>query len=146
VADVSDPDRVVNLNLKAPFTLPVPPVASCWPVAPGAIVNISSVGLSEYRGLSVYSATKAALDGDTRALACELGSRGITGNCVAPGYLRTEMGHGLYGDQLGRISRRTSLGRLGQPEDVARAVLSLADPANTDIAGQRLIVDGGLTS
>jgi 3-oxoacyl-[acyl-carrier protein] reductase len=56
------------------------------------------------------------------------------------------MGHGLDGDQLGRISRRTPLGRLGQPEDVVRAVISLADPANTDITGQRLIVDGGLTS
>ena len=67
-----------------------------------SIVNISSiVGLSGYRGLAVYSATKAALDGFTRALARELGSRGITVNGVAPGYLRTEMSHGLDEDQLG---------------------------------------------
>ena len=62
----------------------------------GAIINISSVvGLSGYRGLSVYAATKAALDGFTRSLARELGSRGITVNSIAPGYLRTEMSHGL---------------------------------------------------
>ena len=113
----------------------------------GAIVNISSVvGLSGYRGLSVYGATKAALDGLTRGLARELGSRGITVNSVAPGYLRTEMSHGLDEDQLCQITRRTPLGRLGEPEDVARAVLFLTDPANTYLTGQVIVVDGGLTS
>jgi 3-oxoacyl-[acyl-carrier protein] reductase len=113
----------------------------------GSIVNISSiVGLSGYRGLAVYSATKAALDGFTRSLARELGSRGITVNSVAPGYLRTEMSHGLDEAQLGQIVRRTPMGRLGDPEDVARAVLFLTDPANRFITGQVLVVDGGLTS
>ena len=112
----------------------------------GSIVNISSVvGLSGYRGLSVYGATKAALDGFTRALARELGSRGITVNSVAPGYLRTEMSHGLDLDQLGQIARRTPLGRLGEPSDVARAVLFLTDPGNCFVTGQVLVVDGGLT-
>jgi len=141
-----DLDQVVDLNLKG--TVYVTRAASRAMLArrSGSIVNISSVvGLSGYRGLSVYGATKAALDGFTRALARELGSRGITVNSVAPGYLRTEMSHGLSEDQLGQIARRTPLGRLGDPQDVARAVLFLTDPANTYITGQVVVVDGGLT-
>jgi 3-oxoacyl-[acyl-carrier protein] reductase len=112
----------------------------------GSIVNISSiVGRSGYRGLSVYSATKAALDGFTRAMARELGSRGITVNAVAPGYLRTEMSHGLDEAQLQQIVRRTPAGRLGEPDDVARAVQFLTDPRNSYITGHVLVVDGGLT-
>lgn len=140
-------DQVVDLNLKG--TVYVTRAASRVMLArrAGAIVNISSVvGLSGYRGLAVYGATKAALDGFTRGLARELGSRGITVNSVAPGYLRTEMSHGLDRDQLRQIERRTPLGRLGEPEDVARAVLFLTDPANRFITGQVLVVDGGLTS
>jgi 3-oxoacyl-[acyl-carrier protein] reductase len=113
----------------------------------GTIVNVSSiVGLSGYRGLSVYGATKAALDGFTRALARELGPRGITVNSVAPGYLRTEMTHGLDPDQLEQIARRTPAGRLGEPADVAAAVLFLTDPAAAFITGHVLVVDGGLTA
>lgn len=139
-------DQVVDLNIKG--TAYVTRAASRVMLArrSGAIVNISSVvGISGYRGLSVYGATKAALDGFSRGLARELGSRGITVNSVAPGYLRTEMSHGLEGDQLGQITRRTPMGRLGEPDDVARAILFLADPANNFITGQVLVVDGGLT-
>ena len=139
-------DQVVDLNLKG--TVYVTRAASRVMLTrhSGAIVNISSVvGLSGYRGLSVYGATKAALDGFTRALARELGSRGITVNSVAPGYLRTEMSHGLDEEQLEQIARRTPLGRLGDPSDVARAVLFLADPANRFVTGHVLVVDGGLT-
>jgi 3-oxoacyl-[acyl-carrier protein] reductase len=139
-------DQVIDLNLKG--TVYVTRAASRVMLArrAGSIVNISSVvGLSGYRGLSVYGATKAALDGLTRALARELGSRGITVNSVAPGYLRTEMSHGLDEDQLGQIARRTPVGRLGEPDDVARAVLFLTDPANTFLTGQVIVVDGGLT-
>jgi 3-oxoacyl-[acyl-carrier protein] reductase len=139
-------DQVIDLNLKG--TVYVTRAASRVMLArrSGAIINVSSVvGLSGYRGLSVYGATKAGLDGLTRALARELGSRGITVNSVAPGYLRTEMSHGLDESQLGQIARRTPLGRLGEPEDVARAVLFLADPANTFLTGQVVVVDGGLT-
>jgi 3-oxoacyl-[acyl-carrier protein] reductase len=113
----------------------------------GHIVNISSiVGLSGYRGLAVYSATKAALDGMTRALARELGSRGIVVNSVAPGYLRTEMSHGLDEAQLGQIVRRTPAGRLGEPSDIARVVLFLTAPENDYLTGQVIVVDGGLTA
>jgi 3-oxoacyl-[acyl-carrier protein] reductase len=141
-----DVDTVVDLNLKG--TIYMTRLVSRRMLAHGGgyIVNISSiVGLSGYRGLAVYSATKAALDGFTRALARELGSRGIVVNGVAPGYLRTEMSHGLDEAQLGQIVRRTPAGRLGEPSDVARAVQFLTDPANTYLTGQILVVDGGLT-
>lgn len=141
-----DLDQVVDLNLKG--TVYVTRAASRAMLArrSGSIVNISSiVGTSGYRGLSVYGATKAALDGFTRALARELGPRGITVNSVAPGYLRTEMSHGLDETQLGQITRRTPLGRLGDPEDVARVVLFLTDPSNRYLTGQVVVVDGGLT-
>jgi 3-oxoacyl-[acyl-carrier protein] reductase len=141
-----DVDQVVDLNLKG--TIYVTRAASRVMLAQrsGSIVNISSiVGLSGYRGLSVYAATKAALDGFTRSLARELGSRGITVNSVAPGYLRTEMSHGLDEQQMVQITRRTPMGRLGDPADVARAILFLTDPANRYVTGQTLVVDGGLT-
>jgi 3-oxoacyl-[acyl-carrier protein] reductase len=139
-------DQVVDLNLKGTVYVTRAASRAMLTRRSGSIVNVSSVvGISGYRGLSVYGATKAALDGLTRALARELGSRGITVNGVAPGYLRTEMSHGLSDDQLGQIARRTPLGRLGEPEDVARAVLFLTDPANTYITGGVLVVDGGLS-
>jgi 3-oxoacyl-[acyl-carrier protein] reductase len=141
-----DVDTVVDLNTKG--TIYVTRAASRVMLRQhsGSIVNISSiVGLSGYRGLTVYGATKAALDGFTRALARELGSRGITVNSVAPGYLRTEMSHGLDEGQLDQIARRTPMGRLGEPSDVARAVLFLTDPDNNYLTGQVVVVDGGLT-
>ncbi|HWE33159.1 MAG TPA: 3-oxoacyl-ACP reductase FabG [Solirubrobacteraceae bacterium] len=143
-----DVDEVIDLNLRA--TIEVTKVVSRRMLAQGTggrIINISSiVGLSGYRGLSVYSATKAALDGFTRALARELGSRNVTVNSVAPGYLRTEMSHGLDEAQLHQISRRTPAGRLGDPEDVAAAVRFLASPSAGFITGHVLVVDGGLTA
>lgn len=141
-----DVDTVIDLNLKG--TIHVTRLVSRNMLArhSGRIINISSiVGLSGYRGLTVYGATKAALDGFTRALARELGSRGITVNSIAPGYLRTEMSHGLDEDQLGQIVRRTPAGRLGEPEDVARAVQFLAAPESDYITGHVLVLDGGLT-
>jgi 3-oxoacyl-[acyl-carrier protein] reductase len=141
-----DVDAVIDLNVKG--TIYVTRLVSRRMLARGHghIVNISSiVGRSGYRGLAVYSATKAALDGFTRALARELGSRGIVVNGIAPGYLRTEMSHGLDEEQLGQIVRRTPAGRLGEPSDVARAIQFLTDPANTYLTGQILVVDGGLT-
>jgi len=146
MASDEDIDTVVDLNLKG--TLYMSRLVSRRMLArrSGCIVNISSiVGRSGYRGLAVYSATKAAQDGMTRALARELGSRGIRVNGIAPGYLRTEMSHGLDAGQLQQIVRRTPAGRLGEPEDVALACQYLTDPRNTYMTGQVLVVDGGLT-
>lgn len=142
-----DIDTVVDLNLKGTFYVTRQVSRRMLARRTGWIVNISSiVGLTGYRGLAVYSATKAALDGMTRALARELGSRGIIVNGIAPGYLRTEMSHGLDEGQLTQIVRRTPAGRLGEPDDIARAALFLTDPANTYLTGQVLVIDGGLTS
>ncbi len=146
MASDDDIDTVVDLNLKG--TLYMSRLVSRRMLArrSGNIVNISSiVGRSGYRGLSVYSATKAAQEGMTRALARELGSRGIRVNAIAPGYLRTEMSHGLDERQLQQIVRRTPAGRLGEPDDVARACQFLTDPRNDYVTGQVLVVDGGLT-
>ncbi|MGJ9412771.1 SDR family NAD(P)-dependent oxidoreductase [Aeromicrobium sp. CF4.19] len=147
MATDEDIDLVVDLNIKG--TLYMSRLVSRRMLArrSGSIVNISSiVGRSGYRGLGVYSATKAALDGLTRSMARELGSRGITVNGIAPGYLRTEMSHGLDGGQLDQIVRRTPSGRLGEPDDIARVCQFLTDPRNTYLTGQVLVVDGGLTS
>lgn len=142
-----DVDAVIDLNLKATIQVTRLVVRRMLVAGGGRVVNISSVvGISGYRGLSVYGATKAALDGFTRALARELGSREITVNSVAPGYLRTEMTHGLEGDQLGQIARRTPAGRLGEVADVVNAVRFLVDPASQFITGHVLVVDGGLTA
>ncbi|NRQ49330.1 SDR family NAD(P)-dependent oxidoreductase [Aeromicrobium stalagmiti] len=142
-----DVDTVIDLNLKG--TLHISKLVSRRMLSRGSghIISISSiVGLSGYRGLAVYSATKAAMDGMTRALARELGSRGIFVNSVAPGYLRTEMSHGLDEGQLDQIVRRTPAGRLGEPADIARIVQFLTSPDNTYITGQTIVADGGLTA
>jgi 3-oxoacyl-[acyl-carrier protein] reductase len=146
MASDDDIDIVVDLNIKG--TLYMSRLVSRRMLArrSGNIVNISSiVGRSGYRGLAVYSATKAAQEGMTRALARELGSRGIRVNAIAPGYLRTEMSHGLDEGQLQQIVRRTPAGRLGEPDDVARACQFLTDPRNDYVTGQVLVIDGGLT-
>jgi 3-oxoacyl-[acyl-carrier protein] reductase len=112
----------------------------------GTILNISSIiGRRGYSGLAAYSATKAALDAMTRALARELGSRNIRVNAIAPGYLETEMTHGLSEFQRDQVVRRTPLGRLGVPADVAGVVLFLLSPASSYMTGQTLVVDGGVT-
>lgn len=147
LAQDDDIDEVVDLNLKATIRLTRFVSRRMLRRGAGRIVSVSSVvGLRGYNGLAVYSATKAGLDGFSRALARELGPRGITVNSVAPGYLRTEMSHGLDERQKQQIARRTPLGRLGEPEDVAGAVLFLASDAAAFVTGQTLVVDGGLTS
>jgi 3-oxoacyl-[acyl-carrier protein] reductase len=112
----------------------------------GAIVNISSVNaIRGNAGVAVYSATKAGLDGFTRALARELGPRNIRVNSLAPGYFESDMVSGLTETQLRRIVRGTPLGRLGSVEEIAAAVLFLISPAAQFITGQTLVVDGGIT-
>lgn len=113
----------------------------------GAVLNISSiVGRRGYSGLSAYAATKAGMDGMTRALARELGERGVRVNSLAPGYLETDMTTALDDRQRMQIVRRTPLGRLGCAADVSGAALFLLSDAAAFITGQVLVVDGGLTA
>jgi 3-oxoacyl-[acyl-carrier protein] reductase len=142
-----DLDAVVDLNVKSTIFVTKLAARHMLRQGSGRIINVSSVvGRSGYRGLSVYGATKAALDGFTRGLARELGARGITVNSVAPGYLSTEMTDELDEEQLGQIVRRTPVGRLGDPDDVTAAVRFLASPEAGFITGHVLVVDGGLTA
>lgn len=113
---------------------------------PGRIINISSIiGSRGYTGLAAYAASKAGLDGFTRALAREVGRRGITVNSVAPGYLETELSATLDPGQRDQIVRRTPAGRLGTSDDVVPLIRFLLSDQAAFISGQTLIVDGGLT-
>lgn len=113
----------------------------------GRVINISSItGSRGYSGLTSYAASKAGLDGFTRALAREVGRLGITVNSVAPGYMRTALSQGLDESQLQQIVRRTPLGRLCELDDVVQLVDFLLGNKSGFITGQLLTVDGGLTS
>lgn len=112
----------------------------------GRIVNISSIiGTRGYTGLSAYSASKAGMDGLTRALAREVGARQITVNSIAPGYLETDMSASLRPEQRQQIVRRTPLGRLGSVADVTPLVSFLLSDEASFITGQTIVVDGGIT-
>jgi 3-oxoacyl-[acyl-carrier protein] reductase len=141
-----DVRRVIATNLEASIHLAQLTSRLMLAQRSGSIINISSiVGMRGYAGLSVYSATKGALDAFSRSLARELGPRGIRVNSIAPGYLETELSGTLDEAQLGQIARRTPLGRLGNARDVAGAVAFLLSSAAQFITGTTLVVDGGIT-
>jgi 3-oxoacyl-[acyl-carrier protein] reductase len=111
----------------------------------GAIVNVSSiVGIHGNPGQTNYSASKAGIIGFTKALARELGVRGVRANVVAPGYVKTRLTDVLPEDLQQAMLTNTPLGRLGDPEDVARAVRFLCSDEASFITGEVLLVDGGL--
>jgi 3-oxoacyl-[acyl-carrier protein] reductase len=112
----------------------------------GRIINISSIiGSRGYNGLAAYSASKAGMDGLTRALARELGRRQITVNSVAPGYVKTEMSSSLNAGQLAQIVKRTPLGRLASEDDVFNVVRFLLSEQAAFVTGETILVDGGIS-
>lgn len=140
-------ERLVQINLHAPMLLSKYVVRRMMNDRAGRIVNISSiVAATGYQGLSVYSATKAALIGFTRSLAREVGPVGVTVNAVAPGFSDTEMTGGLGEGEREKIIRRSALRRLVAPEDVAGAVDFLLSEAAKNITGTTLTVDAGNTA
>lgn len=141
-----DIEKVININLKSTIQLTKYCIRKMLLNDSGRIINISSVvGLMGINGLSVYSSTKAAMDGLTRSLARELGSRGITVNSIAPGYLNTDMSHQLSEKQLKQIIKRTPIGRLGETSDVVPLILFLCSQSASFITGQVFVIDGGVS-
>ena len=140
-----DWDAVLDTNLKAVFRLARAAIKPMMKQRHGRIINITRVvGASGNPGQSNYAAAKAGVAGMSRALARELGSRGITVNCVAPGFIDTDMTAQLSETQQQALLAQIPLGRLGKPDDVAQAVAFLASPQADYITGQELHVNGGM--
>jgi 3-oxoacyl-[acyl-carrier protein] reductase len=140
-------ERLVRLNTLSPLVLTKYAVRSMMAHGEGRVVTIASiVAATGYSGLSVYSATKASLIGFTRSLAREVGPLGITVNAVAPGFIDTEMTHGMDERQHRQIARRSALNRMAEARDVADAVAFLVSDKARNITGTVLTVDAGSTA
>jgi 3-oxoacyl-[acyl-carrier protein] reductase len=140
-----DWDAVLDTNLKAVFRASRAVMRTMMKQRHGRIVNVTSVvGASGNAGQANYAAAKAGVAGMTRSLARELGSRGITVNCVAPGFIATDMTEALPEAQRAALLQQIPLGRLGTPEEVAEAVVFLASPSAGYVTGTELHVNGGM--
>ncbi|OFZ73936.1 MAG: 3-oxoacyl-ACP reductase [Betaproteobacteria bacterium RBG_16_64_9] len=138
-------DAVLDTDLTAVFRLSKAVLRGMMKARAGRIVNITSVvGHSGNAGQVNYAAAKAGVSGLTRALAREIGSRGITVNSVAPGFIETDMTQALSAVQRQALLAQIPLGRLGQPEDVAAAVAFLCSPGGAYITGSTIHVNGGM--
>ena len=140
-----DWDEVMDTNLKPVFRLSRAVMRGMMKARWGRIINITSVvGASGNPGQANYAAAKAGVVGMAKSLARELGSRNITVNCVAPGFIDTDMTRALSEEQKSALLSQIPLGRLGRPEDVASAVAFLASPAAAYVTGTVLHVNGGM--
>ena len=147
IARMTDDDwqTVIDTNLRGTFNTSRAVSRKMLRRRAGSIVNLSSVvGVHGNPGQANYAASKAGIIGLTKALARELGSRRVRVNAIAPGYISTELTDVLNDEQRGLILGNTPLGRLGEPEDVARAVRFLCSDEAAFITGEVLLVDGGL--
>ena len=140
-------EAMVRVNTLAPIVLSKYVVRGMMADGAGRIVNVASIiGFTGYSGLAVYAATKASMIGFTRSLAREVGRLGVNVNAVAPGFLDTDMTHGLNGAQRLKVVRRSALRRLADVEDVANAVEFLLSDKARGISGTVLTVDAGATA
>jgi 3-oxoacyl-[acyl-carrier protein] reductase len=138
-------DDVIATNLKGVFNCIKAVTRPMMKQRSGRIINISSVvGVLGNPGQANYVAAKAGVIGLTKSTARELASRGITVNAVAPGFIETDMTHGLNEEQRQLLQKQIPLERLGKPEDVAKAVLFLASADASYVTGQTLHIDGGM--
>jgi 3-oxoacyl-[acyl-carrier protein] reductase len=141
----SDWDAVISTNLGSAYRMSQAVLRPMMKARTGRIINISSVvGHMGNAGQTNYAAAKAGLTGFTKSLAQEVGSRGITVNCVAPGFIDTDMTRELPEDVRNSLLQHIPLGRLGQVEDIAAAVVYLASPQAGYISGETLHVNGGM--
>jgi 3-oxoacyl-[acyl-carrier protein] reductase len=138
--------ELVTANLVAPILLTQACARAMSARGGGQVVNVSSINaIRGYRGVAVYSATKAGLDGLGRALARELGPMGIRVNSVVPGFFDSDMTAEVTDRNRDKIARRTPLGRLGTVDEVVDTVLFVISPQSSFLTGQTIVVDGGIT-
>jgi len=138
-------DRVLDTDLSSAFRLARAALRGMMKARRGRIINVSSVvATSGNAGQANYCAAKAGLEGMTRSLAREMGSRAVTVNCVAPGFIDTDMTRSLAPQQSQMLLAQIPLGRLGQAQEVAAAVLYLASPAGAYVTGAVIHVNGGM--
>lgn len=145
--DPNDFAAIQQVNVTAPFLLCRAVVAGMAERGWGRIVNVSSIfGTVSKEFRAAYSTSKFGLDGMTAALAAEVAGQGVLANCVAPGFVATDLTTAVLGEQgMKEVAARVPAGRLAKPEEIAALVAWLAGPENTYVSGQNVVIDGGFT-
>jgi 3-oxoacyl-[acyl-carrier protein] reductase len=142
-----DIEEILRINLQAPIVMAKYASRSMLLGGQGRIINVSSIIASTgFSGLAVYGASKAGMVGFTKSLSRELGKANITVNCIAPGYMETDMTAGLVGDKLASIRRRSPSGKLAGVGDVAHSVSFLLGEGGAMITGTTITIDAGSTA